>query len=149
MRPQDGRAGVGFPCKGGLMLLPSFLVALLLLSPSPVPDDRTVDFDPQIDFAQFKTFALGQAQLRSPKPELNSDITRKKIQDALRAALTKRGLTEDAIQSSDVVVAFRFGSIDKREIESVPVGRWGRGRAVTSNAFSEGMLVVDVMKRQG
>jgi hypothetical protein len=63
------------------MLRSSLLVAALLLAPSPAPDDRTADFDPNIDFSQFKTFALGQARLRSPKPELNNDIIQKKVQD--------------------------------------------------------------------
>jgi hypothetical protein len=46
-------------------------------------------------------------------------------------------------------VSFGFGSFDKREVDSVPVGRWGRGRVVTSNTYSEGTLVVDVLKRPG
>jgi Domain of unknown function (DUF4136) len=101
------------------MLLPSLPVGLLLFGPLTPPDDRTVDFDQQTDFSQFKTFALGPTQLRSPKPELNSDITRRKIQDALRAEFTKRGVREAPIESSDVVV-------------------------VTNNTFSEATLVVDV-----
>jgi hypothetical protein len=41
-------------------------------------------------------------------------------------------------------VAFRFGSFDKREVESYPVGRYGRGRVVTNSTVSEATLVVDV-----
>ena len=105
------------------MLLSCVLAAVVLLVPHPLPDDRTVDFDPQLDFSQFKTFALGQSRLRSPKPELNNDIIRKKIQDALRGELTRRGLMEEAIQSSDLVLV------------------------VTTNSYSKGTLVVDVIKR--
>src|SRR5262249_28165660 len=97
------------------MLLPFVLAAVLLFAASPVPDDRTADFDPSVDFSQFKTFALGQARLRSPKPELNNDIIKKKVQDAIRAELIKRGLQEATLQSADVVVSFGFGSFDKRE----------------------------------
>jgi hypothetical protein len=131
------------------MFLPSLLVAGLLLAPSPVPDDRTADFDPSTDFSQFKTFALGQARLRSPKPELNNDIVKKKVQDAIRSELVKRGLREESVQGADVVVSFGFGSFDKREVESFPVGRWGRGRAYSATSYSEGTLVVDVLKRPG
>ena len=131
------------------MLLPSLLAAVLLFSPSLVPDDRTADFDPSIDFSQFRTFALGQARLRSPKPELNNEIIRKKVQDAIRAELIKRGLQEEEVQRADLVISFGFGSFEKREVESVPVGRWGRGLHNIPNSVSEGTLVVDVLKRPG
>jgi hypothetical protein len=80
------------------MLLSYVLAPVVLLVPHPLPDDRTADFDPQLDFSQFKTFAPGQSRLRSPKPELNNGIIRKKTQDALRRELTRRGLVEEAIQ---------------------------------------------------
>ena len=40
------------------MLRASFLVALFLAAAVPAPDDRTADFDPKMDFSQFKTLAL-------------------------------------------------------------------------------------------
>src|SRR6185369_12289500 len=129
------------------MFLPFLLVAAFLFAPLPVPDYSTAYFDPNIDFSQFKTFALGQARLRSPKPELNNDIIKKKVQDAIRAELIKRGLQEAQVQAADLVVSFGFGSFDKREVESFPVGRWGRGRAYSANSISEGTLVVDILKR--
>ena len=46
-------------------------------------------------------------------------------------------------------MAFRLGSADKREVESWPVGRWGRGTRYAVNRFSEGTLVVDLLKRPG
>src|ERR1051325_10531971 len=128
------------------MFLSSLLVVALLLAPSPAPDDRTADFDHDIDFSQFKTFAFGQARLRSPKPELNSEIIKKKVQDSIRAELIKRGLQEEQVQRADLVVSFGFGSFEKREVETVPVGRWGRGLRNVPNSVSEGTLVVDVLK---
>ena len=44
------------------MLIP-IVASLILLSPAPIPDDRSVDFDPQTDFTQFKSFALGNGVL--------------------------------------------------------------------------------------
>lgn len=123
------------------------LVLTMLLLPVPVLDDRSVDFDPQTDFSQFKSFTLGPGQLKSNKPELRSDIVRKKIQEALRAELTRRGLHEEPNQTSDLFVAFHLGSVDKKEIESWAVGRWGRGTRYATNQFSEGTLVVDLYKK--
>jgi hypothetical protein len=128
-------------------MLSCIVAAMLLLSPAPGPDDRSVDFDPQTDFTQFKTFALGKGVLRSRKPELDNDIVRKKIEEALRIELTKRGLQEEPGPGSDLIVTFRFGSVDKREVQSWPVGRWGT--RYSTYRFSEGTLVVDLLKRQG
>jgi hypothetical protein len=125
------------------------LVLTMLLLPVPAPDDKSVDFDPQTDFSQFKSFTLGPGQLKSNKPELKSDIVRQKIQSALRAELTKRGLREEPNQTSDLFVGFHLGSVDKREIESWAVGRWGRGTRYSTNQFSEGTLVVDLYKKPG
>jgi hypothetical protein len=125
------------------------LVLTMLLLPVPVPDDKSVDFDPQTDFSQFKSFTIGPGQLQSNKPELKGDIVRKKIQEALRGELTKRGLQEEPNQTSDLFVAFRLGSADKREVESWPAGRWGRRTVYTANRFSEGTLVVDLLKKPG
>ena len=127
----------------------SLALSALLLLPVPAPDDRSVDFDPQTDFSQFKSFSIGMGILRSNKPELKSELVRKKIQDALRGELTRRGLQEERDQRADLLIAFRFGSADKREVESWPAGRWGRGTRYTTNRFSEGTLVVDLLKRQG
>ncbi len=131
------------------MLVKSVVVSALLLLPVPAPDDRSVDFDPQTDFSQFKSFAIGPGQLQSNKPELRGDIVRKKIQNALRDELAKVGMREEPPQGSDLFVAFRLGSADKKEIESWPVGRWGRGTRYTANHYSEGTLVVDLLKRPG
>ena len=131
------------------MWLQSLVLSALLLLPAPVADDKSVDFDPQTDFSQFKTFAVGPGLLQSNKPELRSEIVRKKIQDALRAELVKKGLREEPAQGSDLFVGFRLGSADKKEVESWPAGRWGRGTRYTTNRFSEGTLVIDLLKRPG
>ena len=125
----------------------SAIVLSLLLAPGPAPDEKSVDFDPSTDFSQIKTFVVGQGVLKSRKPELNSELVRKKIQDAFRGELARRGLQEQAPGSqADMLVAWHFGSADKREVEAWPVGRWGGGTRYTTTRFSEGTLVVDLMR---
>jgi hypothetical protein len=129
------------------MWLSAMVLSTLFMAPGPAPDEKSVDFDPSTDFSQIKTFVVGKGVLKSPKPELNSDIVRKKIQDAFRSELTKRGLQEQAPGSqADILVAWHFGSADKREVEAWPVGRWGGGTRYTTSHFSEGTLVIDLLR---
>jgi len=73
---------------------------------------------------------------------------RKKIEDSLRSQLQAKGLTE--VQNRpDLVVNFRFGAADKRQVESLPAGRWGRRRRVETFRFTEGTLVVNLMDTDG
>ena len=50
-----------------------------------------VEFDESADFTQFKTFALQNGQLNARAPALNSELTRKKIENELRKRLVERG----------------------------------------------------------
>jgi uncharacterized protein DUF4136 len=111
-------------------------------------DQKDTDFDPQTDFLKFKTFTLRQAQIDAKAPELNSPLVRKKIEDAIRAQLTAKGLTE--VQNRpDLVVNFRFGSANRRQVESFPAGRWGRARRIETFRFTEGTLIVNLMETEG
>ena len=126
-----------------LRLALAFLFVSVLMA-----DQHSVDADENADFTQFHSFNIRQAAINSKKPELNSPIVKQRIGDAIREQLTAKGLQAGA-QPPDLVVNFRFGAADKREVESWPVGRWGRGRAYDVNRFTEGTLVIDIMDREG
>src|SRR5215510_1627790 len=111
-------------------------------------DQKDTDFDPQTDFLKFKTFTLRQAQIDAKAPELNSPLVRKKIEDSIRAQLTAKGMTE-VPNRPDLVVNFRFGAADRRQVESFPAGRWGRRRRIETFRFTEGTLVVNLMDTEG
>ena len=122
--------------------------ALLFVAPTLRADQKDTDFDPKTDFLKFKTFTLRQGQIEAKSPELNSPLVRKKIEDSLRSQLQAKGLTE--VQNRpDLVVNFRFGAADKRQVESLPAGRWGRRRRVETFRFTEGTLVVNLMDTDG
>jgi hypothetical protein len=123
-------------------------LTLLFISVPLHADQKDTDFDPHTDFSKFKTFALRQAQLTAKAPELNSSLTRKKIEDAIRAQLTAKGL-EEVQNRPNLVVNFRFGAADKRQVESFPAGRWGRRRRIETFRFTEGTLVVNLMDTEG
>jgi len=123
-------------------------LALIFVSTGVVADERSVDADPNADFSALHTFRIGQGQLQAKSPELSGPLIRKKIDAGIRAALQAHDLQE-ASGGADAVVTWHFGAANKREVESWPVGRWGRGRAWSVNAFTEGTLVVDIYRRPG
>jgi hypothetical protein len=123
-------------------------LTLLFVSLPLRGDQKDTDFDPQTNFLKFKTFTLRQGQIEAKSPELNSPLVKKKIEESLRTQLTAKGLTE--VQNRpDLVVNFRFGAADKRQVESFPAGRWGRRRRVETFRFTEGTLVVNLMDTEG
>ncbi len=130
------------------MRIAPLLVVLLLTSAVLAADDRTVLFDPAIDFAKFKTFTLVDGAVNSQRPELNSSITIKKISEAIRAGLVAKTLKETA-DKADLLVEysvtgqdFGYGSFGRAN----PISGRGRGRgpqALTPD-FTDATLVIDM-----
>ena len=120
-------------------------LAILILSVIALrADDHNVDADPNVDFSKFRTFVIRQMNINSKKPELNSPLVRERIADAIRAQLRADGLEPDP-QRPDLIVNFRFGAADRREIQSWPAGRFGRARRIETYRFTEGTLVIDLL----
>jgi hypothetical protein len=118
------------------------ILALALLTVSySFAQKVTVEFDQGADFSRFHTFALGQGQLNSHNPALNSDLIRKKLDDSIARYLAAKGLTE-VLNHGDLNVRYHFGSARKKEIERYPVG-WRGTRTVRIN-YTEGTLVIDL-----
>ena len=131
-----------------MKLAPLAASTLLLLSLPLLADQKEIDSDPQANFLNFKTFTIRQGQIEAKSPELNSPLVRKKIEDSIRSQLVAKGMSE--VQNRpDLVVNFRFGAADKRQVASFPAGRWGRRRRLESIRFTEGTLVVNLMDTDG
>jgi len=110
-------------------------------------DQHSVDSDPAADFTQFHSFAIRQGNLASRRPELSGPLVRQRIEEAIRSDLTAKGLHVDE-QGPDLIVNYRLGAADRREIETTRVGRFGRGVRQTVTKFTEGTLVIDLVQRE-
>jgi hypothetical protein len=130
------------------MKLSAGILAALLVAAPLVADQKDTDYDPSTDFLKFRTFTIRQGEIEAKSPELKSPLVRKKIEDSIRSQLLAKGWREVSGRP-DVVVNFRFGAADKRQVETFPTGRWGRGRRVETFRFTEGTLVVNLMDTEG
>ena len=121
---------------------------ILCFVPALMADKHSVDADPDTDFSQFRTFSIRQGILTTRKQELNSPLVKQRIEDAIRDQLTAKGLHAEP-QGPDLIVNFRLGAADRREVQSWPTGRFGRGRRYETYQFTEGTLVIDLLERDG
>ncbi|MGB7437064.1 MAG: DUF4136 domain-containing protein [Candidatus Acidiferrum sp.] len=99
------------------------LSVLALMLASPALPKTLIDFDPNIDFSKFKTFAyLGGVEHLAMMP-LNPDQIRDEIHAAVSRELTKRGLKEvNPNQHPDLAV--RFWVNTQAEGNYAPTGDW-------------------------
>jgi hypothetical protein len=119
------------------------ILALVLLTATvSLAQKITVEFDQAADFHRFHTFALRDGQINSRNPALNSDLIRKRLDDAIGHYLSTRGLTE-VTGPADLNVRYHFGSARRTEVERYPAGWYGGTRRVRV-AYTEGTLVIDL-----
>ena len=109
------------------------LAALMLVAPLILGDHHRVVTDDKMDFSALKTFSIREGRATTTRPELNNKLIFKKIEDAIRAQLSAKGMAE-AQNRPDVVVGFSVG-------EDKPHG--------PSVIFDHGTLVIEMTKRDG
>ena len=113
------------------------LAILMLLAPALPADTHHVEFDEKADFSTFKTFVVRDGRATSRKAEINNALLLTKIQDAIRAGLSSRGVKETP-DRPDLVVTFSLGEQGQRGV----VGRGIRDMRVITT--SEGTLVIEM-----
>jgi hypothetical protein len=111
----------------------ALLTGLFVLQPV-FADDHKVEFDKYSNFAAFKTFALHEGKVNSPKPELNNPLVIQNVGDAIRAQLTAKGLREISTLP-DLTAAFSITTIDYQAQRGGP------------SVHVEGTLVIDLTDR--
>jgi uncharacterized protein DUF4136 len=103
----------------------------------------TTEFDESVDFTKFKTFAIREGEIKSPSPALNSELTKKRLENEIEKALTAKGLTRTTGRP-DLNVFYTLGSYRGTETEAVPAGLRGRQTRVVRVQNTEGNLVIDM-----
>jgi hypothetical protein len=120
------------------------MLPLLALAVGPaVAQKIDIEFDESTDFARYKTFHILEGQLNAKAAALNSDLTRRKIENEIRKRLTEKGLMEVASQP-DLNVRFTLGSARRTEVETYPAGWRGLGTRAVRVGYTEGTLVINL-----
>jgi hypothetical protein len=122
------------------------MLAMSLLAPVTLADQRDVDSDPAADFSMYKTYKILDGQLVAKAPELNNPLTRNEIEAGLRSALAAQGMQE-ATTLPDLLLSWRFGAAEPREQQAYSASHWALGRVATVTEFSEGTLLVQLYSR--
>lgn len=92
--------------RGGFLLLLSGSL-FLLLSALPARAKVAVDFDPNLDFLKFKTFAYIGGVENLDKMQLNPDLLKNRIHRSVTRELTTKGLREVTPEENpDLVVRY-------------------------------------------
>ena len=116
---------------------------LALLAGTAIAQDIDIEADESVDFSKYKTFRIGEGQLKSKSPSLNSDLTRRKIENEIRKRLIEKGLTEASSQPN-LNVMFRLGSASRNDVDVFPAGRYGRATRRVVTQYTEGTLIIDL-----
>jgi hypothetical protein len=118
--PWKGQVAIVNLTKARIYLLLAFLLALVA---APALPKTLIDFDPNLDFSKFKTFAyLGGVEHLAMMP-LNPDQIRDEIHAAVTRELAKRGLKEvNPNQYPDLAV--RYWVNTQAEANYAPTGDW-------------------------
>jgi hypothetical protein len=124
------------------MKLPVVVSLLALAVGTALAQKVEIEFDESTDFAHYKTFHILEGQLNAKAAALNSDLTRRKIENEIRKRLTEKGLLE--VESKpDLNVRFSLGSGRRTEVETYPAGWRGLGTRRVRVGYTEGTLVIN------
>jgi hypothetical protein len=121
MKQTDEASKVSMPYK--ILAMLSVLVSLLILAAPLTIAKSRVDFDPNLDFSKFKTFAYIGGKNTLEFRQLNPDRIKNDVHTEVAKALIARGLTEvNPDQQPDLVV--RYWANSQSKIVTSSLGAW-------------------------
>lgn len=124
-------------------MLPRTLLALFavtLLSGVILADEYSIVFDDHTEFSKLTTFAIRDGKCDSTRPELNNPLYLKKLAEAIRTALTAKGMKETA-DHPDIFVDYRVVATEVSTADR-PSERL-RGGVL----YAQGTVTVDLVRR--
>jgi hypothetical protein len=129
-------------------ILTPALLLILLTACSPTVK-VTSDYDKQVDFTKFKTYAFSTESMSLPVNDLN----RKRVLGDVETQLATKGLTK-VEENYDLLVDVRITAKERQEATSYTTGgyggyRWGGGMGTTSTTVStyvDGSLIITLVE---
>jgi hypothetical protein len=125
------------------MKLPLALPLLALVVGPAFAQKIDIEFDESAVFERYKTFHIVEGQINAKAAALNSDLTRRRIENEIRKRLTEKGLME--VESKpDLNVRFTLGQARRTEVETYPAGWRGLGTRAVRVGYTQGTLVINL-----
>ncbi|MDP3937268.1 MAG: DUF4136 domain-containing protein [Deltaproteobacteria bacterium] len=83
------------------------------------------DYDPAIDFAKYRTFAIGEGKDIGKTGLLDNALTRRRVTSLIETRLAARGLREVPFDANpDLRVDYWVGVEDKQQVSTAPTTRY-------------------------
>jgi Domain of unknown function (DUF4136) len=118
-----------------IALIFSMLVIAGLVAVPPLPAKTVVDFNPSVDFSEFKTFAFLGGVENLLMFEVNPGLVTDRVHRAVNRELTKKGLREvQPGQNPDLVI--RFWGNPSTQVNVATMGNWGRYSPYISSSWA-------------
>jgi Domain of unknown function (DUF4136) len=142
--------------KRGAALRVWMALASLLLTGLPAMAKVEVDFNPNLDFSQFKTYAYIGGVEHLVMLQLNPELINDRVHRAVQRDLTKKGLREVQPSENPDLVA-RYWANSQVQANVAATGNWGpygpylgtywgfMYDAMSASSTREGMLVLDLI----
>lgn len=134
----------------------SVAIALVLVFARPAAGKVAIDFDPNVNFSKYKTFAYIGGVENLVMMQLNPDLINNRIHRMVVRELTKKGLREvQPDQNPDLVV--RYWANSSQQVNLAAMGNWGPYGpyigsywgwifdTVSASSTREGTLVLDLI----
>ena len=122
----------------------SFILLFFLAGMSAsYAQDIEVEYDKNRDFTVYKTFALGEGEIITPKDQrkVGDEQIHKWVQNAIASELKDKGLTQmDSL--ADITVSYIIGSLERSTLGSSGTG--GIGAGVVMNDYEQSSFVIDM-----
>ncbi len=111
-----------------------------------IGQDISAEFDKNRDFTVYKTFALGEGEIITPKDQRKIDDAKlhKWVRDAIAEELKEKGLVQ-LDSGADLTVSYIIGSLERSNLASNVTG--GIGAGVVMNDYEQSSFVIDMNDR--
>jgi hypothetical protein len=110
-------------CRRASLLLPVLLLVFLFVQPATAK--IAVDFNPNLDFSQFKTFAYVGGAEQLLRLQLNPDLLNNRIHRAVIRELTAKGLREVQYEENPDLVVRYWVNGQETNVNVAANANWG------------------------
>ena len=122
-----------------VLLLLAAIVVAMVFAPGCSSISVNQDFNPDFDFANWKTYGFIPIPESAGIDQLSAD----KLSNAVKRELNAKGYKDS--EPSDFGVAFHFGKKTVTDVQSYGYGWWGYGGGVDVSQYEQGTLIIDLI----